>query len=130
MRIAPECWSSIKQVAVLLVAFLHLVPTDTEALRIVRYFRDKIASGSYIAIAHATGTFTPERSARTNTVYNQATSPVTLRTLEQMQEFFEGLELVEPGIVPTPSWRPESSYDLFAGEPERGQAFAAVGRKP
>jgi hypothetical protein len=117
-------------VAVLLVAFLHLVPDDTEALRIVRYFRDKIASGSYIAITHATGIYNPERSARTNTVYNQATSPVTLRTMEQMQQFFEGLELVEPGIVPTPSWRPESDYDLFAREPERGQAFAAVGRKP
>jgi hypothetical protein len=119
-----------RPVAVLLVAFLHLVPDDAEALRIVRFFRDTIASGSYIAITHATGTFTPERSARTNTVYNQATSPVTLRTLEQMQEFFDGLELVEPGIVPTPSWRPESSYDLFASEPERGQAFAGVGRKP
>ncbi len=117
-------------VAVLLVAFLHLVPNDEDALRIVQSFRDNIASGSYIAITQATGTFTPERSARTNTVYSQATAPVTLRALEQMERFFDGLELVEPGIVPTPSWRPESSYDLFAAEPERGQAFAGVGRKP
>ena len=114
----------------LLVAFLHLVPDDDAALHVVRFFRDAMASGSYVAIAHATGSFTPERSARTNTVYNQATSRVTLRTLEQMLQFFEGFELVEPGIVPTPSWRPESGDDLFANEPERGQAFAGVGRKP
>jgi hypothetical protein len=116
--------------ALLVVAFLHLVPDDEEALRIVRFFRDAMAPGSYVAVTHATGSFTPERSARTNTVYNQATSPVTLRTLDQMGRFFEGFELIEPGIVPTPSWRPESRDDLFASEPERGQAFAGVGRKP
>ena len=117
-------------VAILLVAFLHLVADDDAALRVIRYFRDAMASGSYLVITHATDRFTPDRSARTATVFNRATSQVTLRSHEQMLRFFEGFELVEPGIVPTPAWRPDSPDDLFANEPERAQAFAGVGLKP
>jgi hypothetical protein len=117
-------------VAVLLVAFLHLVADDDEAARAVRYLRDAIAPGSCLAITHATDRFNPERSAKTATVFTRATSRVTLRSREQVQRYFEGFELVEPGIVPTPSWRPESDDDLFVKEPERAQAFAGVGRKP
>jgi hypothetical protein len=117
-------------VAVLMVAFLHLVDNDDEALRVVHHFRDAIAGGSYLALTHATDIFSPERSARTATVFNRATSQVTLRSREQMLRFFDGFELVEPGVVPTPSWRPDSTDDLFVNEPERAQAFAGVGRKP
>jgi hypothetical protein len=116
--------------AVLLVAFLHLVPDEDQAQRVVHAYRDACAPGSFLAISHATHSFSPERSARTASVFNRATSPVTLRSREQIQPFFDGYELVEPGLVPTPSWRPESSEDLFATEPERAQAFAGVGVKP
>jgi hypothetical protein len=119
-----------KPVAVLMVAFLHLVAEEDEALRVVHHFRDAIASGSYLALSHGTDIFNPERSARTATVFNRATSQVTLRSREQLLRFFEGFELVEPGLVPTPSWRPDSTDDLFVTEPERGQALAGVGRKP
>jgi S-adenosyl methyltransferase len=115
--------------AVLLVAFLHLVPDEERALRLVQTYRDASATGSYLALSHATGSFTPERSARTATVFNRATSPVSLRTREQIARYFDGYDLVDPGIVPTPSWRPESEEDLFANEPERAQAFAGVGLK-
>jgi hypothetical protein len=117
-------------VALLLVAFLHLVADDDAALSVVRHFRDAIAPGSYLAITHATGAFSPERSARTATVFNRATSQVTLRSREQIERYFEGLDLTEPGIVPTPLWRPDSPEDLFVNEPERAQAFAGVALKP
>jgi hypothetical protein len=117
-------------VAVLLVALLHFLADDDEALRILSYLREALAPGSYIAITHATGIFNPERAAQTASVYNRATSPVTLRTREQVERFFDGFELVEPGLVPTPAWRPDSAEDVFANEPERGQAFAGVARKP
>jgi hypothetical protein len=116
--------------AVLLVAFLHLVADDVEVLRLVRYVGETIAPGSYLAVTHATDSFSPARSAKTATVFNRrTTSPVTLRSREQILPYFEGFELVEPGIVPTPSWRPESEDDFLVKEPERAQAFAGVGRK-
>jgi hypothetical protein len=115
--------------AVLLVAFLHLVADDEEAVRVVRHLRDAITPGSYLVITHGTDKFSPERSAKTATVFNRATSPVTLRSREQVLRYFEGFELVEPGVVPTPSWRPDSDDDLFVKEPERAWAFAGVGRK-
>jgi hypothetical protein len=114
--------------AVLLLAFLHFIADDGTAIRLVRYLRDFMAPGSYLIITHASNIFA-ERSERTLAVYNRATSPVTLRSREQIELFFEGFELIEPGLVPTPLWRPESNNDLFVSEPERGQAFAGVGRK-
>jgi len=116
--------------AVLLVAFVHFIADDEQALRLVRSYRDAIAPGSYLVISHPTDAFTPERSARTQTVYNRATSPVTLRARERIERFFEGFDLVEPGLVPTPAWRPDSRDELFVNEPERGQAYAGVARKP
>jgi SAM-dependent methyltransferase len=116
-------------VAVLLVAFLHFVDDDKKASGLIGYLRDVLAPGSYLALTHATGVFNPERAANTQTVYNRATSAVTLRSREQIAAFFEGFELVEPGIVPTPAWRPDARDATFANEPERGQAFAGVGRK-
>ena len=105
------------------------VPDEDQARRVVHAYRDASAPGSYLAVSHATDSFSPERSARTASVFNRATSPVTLRTQEQIEPYFDGYDLVEPGIVPTPSWRPESNEDLFASEPERAQAFAGVGVK-
>jgi hypothetical protein len=51
------------------------------------------------------------------------------RTREQFTTFFEGLELLEPGVVPLVQWRPEPHAD-FADGPERDQVLAGVGRKP
>jgi hypothetical protein len=115
-------------VTVLLLAFLHFITDDSAAASLVRVLREAMAPGSYLVMTHASNIFA-ERSARTLAVYNQATSPVTLRSQQQIETFFDGFELVEPGLVPTPLWRPESKDDLFVSEPERAQAFAAVGRK-
>src|SRR5262245_52505624 len=54
-----------RPMAVLLVAFMHLIADDEEALRVVRHYRDAAAPGSYLVMSHATDAFTPERSART-----------------------------------------------------------------
>jgi len=129
----PELYGMLdlrEPVAVLLVAFLHLVEDDERAMHIVARMREAIAPGSYLVLSHATGAFSPERSARTATVFSRATSPITLRTRDQVAGFFGGFELVEPGLVATPSWRPESMDELFVQEPERGQAYAGVGLKP
>jgi len=116
-------------IAVLLVAVLHFIGEHDIAARLVKYLRDVIASGSYLILTHPSNIFA-ERSSRTLAVYNRTRSQVTLRSREQIDRFFEGFELVEPGLVLTPLWRPESKDDLFVSEPERGQAFAGVGRKP
>jgi hypothetical protein len=116
-------------IAVLLVAFLHFIADDDDVAALVRHLRDEMASGSYLVVTHPSNILF-ERSAETLRVYNRSTSQVTLRSQQQIQRFFEGFEFVEPGLVPTPLWRPDSQDDLFVDEPERAQAFAGVARKP
>ena len=60
--------------------------------------------------------------------YNRSGAvPYHLRSPEQIAGFFEGLELVEPGLVSVPRWRPDRTD---GGLPEELDAFGAVGRKP
>jgi len=56
------------------------------------------------------------------------TPPVTLRSPEQIAGFFDGLELLEPGVVSTPRWRPDVAG--VGGDPRKVDQFCAVGRKP
>src|ERR1039457_7137391 len=55
--------------------------------------------------------------------------PVTLRSPDQIARFFDGLELLEPGVVSTPRWRPDVT-DIGGGNPREVDQFCAVGRKP
>jgi hypothetical protein len=55
---------------------------------------------------------------------------MTMRSRAEIGAFFAGLELVEPGLVPVPLWRPEGPDDLLLDEPGRSNGFVGVGRKP
>ncbi|MEY9949033.1 hypothetical protein ABH937_006144 [Kitasatospora sp. GAS1066B] len=115
-------------VALLLFAILHFVDDESDPYGIVRTLVDALPSGSYLALSHGTADFiSPAQAGRGPAVYCAATERLTLRSREQVSRFFDGLELVEPGIVTAPLWRPErpeQEDDAFTG------IWAAVGRKP
>jgi O-methyltransferase involved in polyketide biosynthesis len=119
-----------KPTAVLLLSVLLFVPADDEAYRLVRAIRDALAPGSYIAISHPTGDKTPPQQAeQAEKLYASIGTPVNVRSYDQVERFFEGLELVEPGVVHIPLWRPETENDLFLEEAHRSAYYAGVGRK-
>jgi hypothetical protein len=120
-----------RPMGVLLLALLHFVPDDAEAAHIVRTLREAMPSGSYLVITHATTEQIDESGRqRVEQLYQQATSPFHFRTRDQIAQLFEGLELVEPGLVYLPQWRPESEDDLLVDQPARSNGYVAVGRKP
>ena len=94
-------------VALLLVAILHFITDQENPARILAVFRDKLPAGSYLALSHATADLRPGAAQQAAAVYDQATSPVTLRTRAQVAAFFDGWDLVEPGLVQVPLWRPD-----------------------
>ncbi len=117
--------------AVLLLAILHFVTDDEVAHGMTRVFRDAMSSGSYIACSHGThANLTPDARARLEATYARSTTPVRLRSREEVEAFFAGLQLVEPGLVYAPLWRPEGPDDLFLDEPGRSANWVGVGRKP
>ena len=94
-------------VALLLVAIVHFITAAENPGRILATFREALPAGSYLTLSHATADFRPAAAQDAAAVYDQATSTVTLRSRADVAGFFEGWDLVEPGLVQVPLWRPD-----------------------
>jgi hypothetical protein len=120
-----------RPVGLLLVALLHFLPDDAEAERAVRALRDAVAPGSYLVLSHATSDdMPPDVREQMTTLYSQASNPAVARSRARIARFFAGFEIVEPGLVAAPLWRPVGEDDTFRDRPERAVSTAGVGRKP
>ncbi|SEG27150.1 S-adenosyl methyltransferase [Actinacidiphila yanglinensis] len=111
-------------VALLLVAILHFLSEADHPGQIVATLRDALPAGSYLVLSHATGDFADRTD--TEEVYKNATATMNLRDRAEVERFFDGFELLEPGVAQAPFWRPDAT-------PPRGSAeigfYAGVGRK-
>jgi hypothetical protein len=116
--------------AVLLVALLHFTTDNVEASAAVQTLRDALAPGSFLVISHASPEGMPQESREHEELYRRTPTPLRMRTRREIERFFGDFELIEPGLVFLPLWRPEGRDDLFLDQPERCTGFAAVGRKP
>ncbi len=117
-----------KPVGILLVALLHFIPDDGDAYRLVRRLRDAAAPGSYLVISHASFEGRPTESESHAALYSRTSTPMRMRSRDDILRFFDGLHLVDPGLVFLPLWRPESP-DEVDEHPERFTGYAGVARK-
>jgi hypothetical protein len=104
----------------------HVSDLD-QARSTVRRLLEPLPSGSYLSLNDGTSVIHTEvQDAQAD--YNETGAiPYTLRSPEEIASFFDGLELVEPGVVSCPLWRPDPSQ---IGTPTELDAFGGVGRKP
>ncbi|MEV7013099.1 SAM-dependent methyltransferase [Streptosporangium sp. NPDC051022] len=117
-----------KPVAVLLVAIMHFITEADDPRRIVATLRDAVPSGSYLVLSHGTHDFHPEAARKGTEVYERANSPLVLRSRAEILELFDGFELVNPGLVWLPEWRPDD-FPLY-DDPSQSLAVCGVARKP
>ena len=90
---------------------------------------DALPSGSYLAFNDGTNA-NSEAGAEAQRRYNESGAvPYHLRSPQQIAGFFDGLELVEPGVVSCPRWRPDPA-EIGGGLPAEMDQVAGVGRKP
>ena len=94
-------------VALLLVAILHFLTEQENPAGIAARLRNALPGGSYLGLSHVTSDFHAETAEKAAAVYDQATSPATLRSRAQIAAFFGDWNLVEPGLVQVPLWRPD-----------------------
>ncbi|MCT2594553.1 SAM-dependent methyltransferase [Streptomyces sp. N2-109] len=114
-------------VALLLMGIVEFVTDDEEAYDVVGRLMAGLPPGSWMVMYDGTNVIHRERSDQIVALWNSSGSaPLVLRTPEQIGAFFEGMEVVDPGVVSCTRWRPESGP---WGEPEEVDAFCAVGRK-
>jgi len=116
-------------IGLLLLGVLNFLPDDRDPNRLLAQYRDALAPGSYIAMSNVTADIRPDEIHAALELMKKGGNQFYPRTREQFTSFFDGLELVKPGVVTFPRWRPDSQTDLTDG-PERDQVFAGVGRKP
>ncbi len=111
-------------VAVLLVAILHFIADAEDPAGIVARLRDGMAPGSYLAISHGTADFHPEATPTAARAYDRTTAQLSPRSHAEVERFFDGFELLEPGLVPISLWRPDGDI------PEGKGVYGGIGRKP
>ena len=115
-------------VAVLLIAILHFFTDADDPGRVLATLRDALPPGSYLAVSHGTADFHDHASvSRATALYTKAAAPVVLRSHQQVSGFFEGFDLVEPGVVQAPLWRPDHA-PLPPSELAKVAIYGGVGR--
>ena len=124
---AAEVIDFSEPVAVVLMAVLQFVPDDDNPYELVRRLMAAVPAGSYLVISHPAADLQAAAMAGMATKLNQLMAQrVKPRTKAEVTAFFDGLDLVEPGVIRCPEWRPDHPEDA-AG---KSTMWGGVARKP
>ncbi|GAB3672090.1 SAM-dependent methyltransferase [Streptomyces sparsus] len=128
LREAAKTLDLTKPTAVMLLGIVMFVADTDRARAIIRELVDAVPSGSYLVLSHtitAPGLTDVDEAVK---FWNSVGTPKLMqRTPEEVASFFEGMELLEPGVVSCSRWRPEPTP---FGEPDDVAFYCGVARKP
>ncbi|MCX4638507.1 SAM-dependent methyltransferase [Streptomyces platensis] len=132
---APQLLDTLdltRPVALSLNALMHFVPDDGEdrAHTIVETLKAALPSGSTLALSHATPDFSPEAMRKIIKIYGDAGTRLQFRSRAEVLRFFDGWELLEPGLTLPHQWRPERPEDAGHVTDAEAACYAGVARKP
>jgi S-adenosyl methyltransferase len=122
-------------VALLLVAILHFLPDDQDPFGVVAHFRDALPAGSHLVVSHGTRDIPvrpdmspgemAEMGEKVERLYQLTTASLVTRPRAQVERFFDGFDLLDPGVIEIQLWRPDERDSLLPGG-----FYGGVGRKP
>jgi len=115
-------------VMLIMAAFIHFIPDERDPAGLIAAYRDALVPGSYLALSSGTFEGQEEVVRRAAALYQKSGTDVFARSREELSVLVDGFELVEPGIVFTPEWRPDDPADV-GPHPELASQLALVGRK-
>jgi hypothetical protein len=116
-----------RPVAVLLAGVVHFLPDSDDPAGVVHRFMAPLARGSHLVLSHTTFDGQPPELVETQRLSARTGTEISPRPHAEILRYFDGLTLVEPGLVFIPLWRPDP--DERVDRPERISAYAGVGRK-
>jgi hypothetical protein len=117
-----------RPVMVIMAAFIHFVPDSRNPAGLIAAYRDALVPGSYLALSSGTFEGQGEEVRRAAELYRKSGTDVFARSKEELRALVDGFEILPPGIVFTPQWRPDDPAE--AGErPELASQLALVARK-
>jgi len=115
-------------VGMLFVSMLQFLSDADDPARLIARLLEPFPAGSFVAITHGTADVAPKVKDAAK-IYEGATTQLHPRTRAQVLSLVDGLELVEPGLVWTPQWRPDPGDDM-PENPSDSYYYALVARKP
>ena len=128
-----DLWGTLdrsRPVALLLVAIMHFITDDMNPYGVVRDYVEAMPSGSYLVMSNGTlDALPPEKAAELREAFARGNEPAAPRTRAEFARFFEGLDLLDPGIVTAPEWRPDDTESSRA-VPADAAVYTAVARIP
>ncbi|HKR51964.1 MAG TPA: SAM-dependent methyltransferase [Pseudonocardiaceae bacterium] len=125
---AAQTLDFTRPVVLMLLGIINYIMDDAEADTVVKRFLDALPSGSYLALSHPTPEIHAEAIEASIQLYNSSgAAPIRTRTRQELFRFFDGLELLEPGVVSCSLWRPDPSQ---VGTPAEVTQYCGVARKP
>jgi hypothetical protein len=117
-----------RPVALFTSLVLHFIPPDDDPHAVVARFRDALPSGSFLVLSHVTSdNREPGTLTTINETYGNANAPLIMRSRAEVARFFDGFDLVDPGVVFLSQWRPTGEYFAQGGT---RWAYAGVAKKP
>jgi len=111
---------------------MHFIPDDDHPYALASQLLDGLPPGSYLALSHLTGDFDPDAWEGVAAVYRRSGVIMQVRSRPAIEQFFAGLDLVDPGVVSLPRWRPGRADVGQAVQPDDAavSVYGGVARKP
>jgi hypothetical protein len=125
-KVLRDTFDFDKPIGLTLIAILMLLADADDPWALVAELRDEMPSGSCLAITHPTADFAPDEVDRAVEAATGARMTLVARDREAVQRLFGDWEMLEPGLVPVSSWRPDEPVE----NPEAAYYWAGVARKP
>lgn len=126
---ATQILDFTQPVAVMLIAVLHFIPDHDDPYAVVRRLTDAVPPGSFLVLGHAASDIAADAGAEMARRYNARSAvPITLRSHDQVARFFDGMDMLDPGLAPLVRWVDPGRVDV--GEAGGLIGYSGIGRKP
>ncbi|RKT86489.1 S-adenosyl methyltransferase [Saccharopolyspora antimicrobica] len=123
-----ETFDLDEPVVLSLLAIVHFIPDDDEAIELVRRMVEPLPSGSALALSMTTEISAPDEVRRGVAAYNANGIPLKSRTKAEVERFFDGMDVLDPGVVLVNHWHPDAEAQKAADE--HVHMYGAVAVKP
>ena len=98
-----------RPVAVILAGVMHFITDQEDPYGVVERFKAAVPSGSHLLLSHITLDFAPQMREELTKPYDKSTAPMVPRSHAEVSKFFEGWQLVDPGVAEVVLWRPDAT---------------------